>query len=406
MSASLALRALEELKTRSRTESLHRLFDTSAGLAELKIYLEDVVSRSYALPTDPEADEARERLKETIRKLDSYPISDVVRKEFKLKYAERLPELFGVADMRELPAESFNEQRPRIRAFIDRVAHERRLPHSIAFDFVMTESPNALAFHFKTDDSYAIAVDPRLLAFFGTLLISAFDASAGFQTGTYTMDESLSKFIRACYMETDLFFRGNPPEDIDETDEIALLDSLSEITGEPIKTLIALVDHTIDLAWIFILLHELGHIALGHFEEEDTPPLQVLGEKEARTSIFMQEREFLADQWALRTLVEVEKTNKIPAVILRAISACTLALTGIIEYIHEPDLELGKLLWRSHPPADSRVRRLKEALQTEGIGGGGFFAQLADLPDYILAVILSPKLRLIDANGDISPTQQ
>ena len=250
------------------------------------------------------------------------------------------------------------------------VARQNPGPAPIAFALVGTESPNAVAIHDANDDSFAIALDPGPVNLFNGVFLAALYA---LRSGDLpVLAWTLRDFVHSIFLN-----RIVPGFEECQLRLFKRMGSYQSAFGNVGDTMLR-----------FIVAHEMAHIELGHFRQENTPRMKLLPDAkgEEEISAFDHDREFAADAWAVEHLKSSlpPTATVIEAAGLRLLPPVFFAIAGLAQELHPPQTPIGRKLSDSHPSPWERGRRLRAA---QGMPAAMLalpaFGILHQLPDFL-----------------------
>jgi Zn-dependent protease with chaperone function len=162
---------------------------------------------------------------------------------------------------------------------------------AIDFQFVRTSTPNAFTARVAKDDSYAIGLDHAVPNLLHTLFVAALLAH---QCGEF-------KLFGVCAARlVGLFFIGQAVEGLE--DDMWTLNDVYQRTPASTRSI---VDGFGEAVVQFVITHELGHVALGHFARATAPSLTTPSAGTIDVSAFDHQREFDADAWAMEAMLQI-----------------------------------------------------------------------------------------------------
>jgi hypothetical protein len=221
------------------------------------------------------------------------------------------------------------------------------LSNSITIDSVGTESPNAFVIHVKEDNSYAIGFDFSLIPIFEQILLAGMYYSNEFKKRK--LGEKAKQQLLSTIQDIFTIFFKRQHVDNYEKRLLSMLKSTKHL-----HQLIALIRMN---AVGFVILHELGHIALDHFNKTQAICLSLLTGSDAEISTFNHKREYEADKWAFDAQTSYEKDALVRSYV-SVVPSIYFSISSIIENMHQPRSVVGKHISITHPTADKRSQRL------------------------------------------------
>ncbi len=225
----------------------------------------------------------------------------------------------------------------------------------VDFQFVPTYTPNAFTARVAKDDSYAIGLDYAVPNLLHTLFVAAMLAN---QTGNFDF------FGTGCARLVSLFHVGRPAPGLEE--DLLMLHEVYRNTPESTR---AIIDGFGQSVVEFVITHELGHIALGHFLRAKAPSLSTPQAGPIDVSAFDHQREFDADAWAMEALLRVAGDDPRRLTFAAAVPFLSMTMMSFASRLHKPATDIGRLLRDTHPPEAERAARLRAlaAKQTERV---------------------------------------
>lgn len=240
------------------------------------------------------------------------------------------------------------EELKHYRQIIDdyRRAHPCPRFDNLGFEFADIGTPNAVAVHVKSDNSFAIGMDPRLHAVGAWLIDLAyityrqnvpedFIHMVAHSVQTAFLGAPLSEEHNAFYLQVIAHTEANPP---------VWRDWLGLMVGQ------------------FLVGHELGHIYLDHFATGKATLLRLnpQADRDDEISAFAHQQEYAADAWAATSLKGRGTGSVVFNLTARAIPAILFSVFAVIEELHEPKGTMAAALRKSHPRASERAERLRK----------------------------------------------
>ncbi len=283
-----------------------------------------------------------------------------------------IPAWTGVADPGRAALMIEERQREAVLRHIAEVSAafpQAQLP-AIDFQFVRTSTPNAFTARVAKDDSHAIGLDYGVSNLLHTLFVAAM---AAHQVGEFQIFSLIAAKL------VGLFHVGDVVEGLEE--DLSMLHGLYQRSPASTRDIVdgfgaAVVD--------FVVTHELGHIALGHFRRAVAPSLTTAGETIA-VSAFDHEREFEADAWAMHAMLQVAGDDVRKLTFAAATPFLCMTMMAYASRLHEPSTDVGRLLLRTHPPERERAARLRAlaSAQTDRVPGTNALALMVGIDDFL-----------------------
>ena len=241
-------------------------------------------------------------------------------------------------------------------------------------EWVHLDSPNALAIHAE-DGGEAIGIDQLVIGQLALIAAAGIAAMArGGDRSVVRTAETLHRVLRLGH--------------VDETGEQHLLE-----VQEAVSDFAWMIDGFWQTSFEFVLAHEVGHVALGHFDTSNAP-LRLMLEDDAQpveVSCFpSHELEHQADAWALEQVRSIAKQNGTThgAVLSQTAPAGYFAAAELLETVAGPSTTAGQASVRSHPPPWDRVGRLRpEVGPARAIAAVPEFDLIMELPDYLHSLV-------------------
>jgi tetratricopeptide (TPR) repeat protein len=233
--------------------------------------------------------------------------------------------------------------------------------------------PVAFTAHAGEDDSYAVALDIE----FAGLLPPLFVAAAAAQ-----QQRDFSLFRPCAESLVGAFYHGLRPEFAPGLDLLERLQQTApiwvpyvckEFGGAAIR---------------FAVLHELGHIHLGHFHNPGTPAEQIpLREGSVAVSAFADhDCDYKADEWAAEWNWKAAHDDRQRQAFAVAAPALCLQILSFLAPSWPPGSGIGQRLRDAHPPEARRAARLRDFARRElRFPPNAELLLLTALDDYLLA---------------------
>lgn len=249
-----------------------------------------------------------------------------------------------------------------------------RLPSDLPIEFVYSCSPNAFAIHAPEDGSYAIGVDLKIITAMATIAVAGLnalscDAAEGIGASQLYV-HAVADTINAYFL--------NAPEAAREEVALALIKAIN--SNKNLKTFMSDFQR---LSFWFVTAHEIAHIVLGHLESADAPLLKDTHNEDcqAKVSTFEHEKEFEADSWALRILLDAVCLNDQARDMMRVYPLVFFSVFDIVNSYCQPQTGIAARLCESHPPPLDRLQRLRELFATTSMAEGSLLTAFYELPD-------------------------
>jgi hypothetical protein len=222
---------------------------------------------------------------------------------------------------------------------------------AIDFQFVPTSVPNAFTARVAKDESCAIGLDHGVLGLLHPLMVLAMLAQQFGKFGIF--GEGAARLVS-------LFFIGRPVDGL-EADLRMLGDKYANADDSTRQIIDGFGQGVVD----FVIAHELGHVALGHFLRAKAPTLASPTDGPMAVSAFDHEREFEADAWAMEALLLVAGGDVRRLTFAVAAPFLSMTMLSYVARLHEPTTDVGRLLRATHPPERERAARLRKLAATQ-----------------------------------------
>ncbi len=244
----------------------------------------------------------------------------------------------------------------------------------LGFVFFNTDSPDAIALHDREDDSYAIGLD------YGMIGLFAFTFTPLLHSRLRNL-ENLT-WVSALVDIVLLQFHGYR-EGVQRRSYSRMIEGhyLNEVGSLALQMVVK-----------FVLAHELGHIHLGHFKDQQATRLNALGTggESEEISTFAHAAEYEADAWAAQVLRQLAGPGAVEVALAHYVPAIYFGIFALAKALYVPRTPLGRHIRDAHPDPWQRAQRL---LPTDVPGTGA--------PDP-LASAIGDLLGLIAAEGSNS----
>jgi hypothetical protein len=317
------------------------------------------------------------RVLDAQEKFADYPFDDVlVRRTFGNKKfrGKKLEEARQLA--KELISNESQHHEAFVRNFLQTM--DRLYPgsgfQSLGFTFFNTDVPNAVTIHVESDGSYGVGLD------YGSVSIFSFT----FPTLLYSRLNNLEnlEWVRALLDIIQIQLLGE--HEPSRQRSIVRLAREHEIEAPASRAL--------EMAFRFLIAHELGHIKLGHFENKVATRLSSIGTgtDQDKVSIFDHDSEFAADAWAADALRKVANENPLEQTLACYVPGLIFGIQSLAKEIYEPRTPLARHLMNSHPDPWERAKRLFPINHTAEQSPDPVIRAISDLPKSIATERANP----------------
>ena len=237
----------------------------------------------------------------------------------------------------------------------------------LGFAFFNTDVPNAVTIHVERDGSYAVGLD------YGSVSLFSFTFPTLLYSRLYNLEnlewvKALLDIIQIQLLDDHEPSRQRSMERLARQHEIE-----------------APASRALEMAFRFLVAHELGHIQLRHFENRAATRLSSIGTgtDQDLVSTFDHDSEFAADTWAAEALRKVASDNPLEQTLACYVPGLIFGIQSLARAIYVPRTPLARHVMNSHPDPWERAQRLLPPNQQAERSPDPVIRAISDLPGLI-----------------------
>lgn len=243
----------------------------------------------------------------------------------------------------------------------------------IPVDVLTTQCPNAIIFYFEKDQSYAIGIDTELFTMLEHILLACIHIVSAINEKKEQTQKALRRYMEIvfAYVQSSIY-KAHVKYFKELIGELFLI--TKNVEDGNLHKLVYLLRL---MALNFIITHELGHIACGHFNNYRPLNYTDLSADDPLLSTFKHEQEYQADEWSYRILTSLEIDKQVKVYMTKSFQLL-FSILSIIERLYQPKTVVGRHIMSKHPKASERLLRLRHLSSNMADDGSDYGVNLLE----------------------------